>query len=90
MARMAVVTIVDDLDGSERAEAVTFGFDGQDYEIDLSMKNLDQFTNVLGPFIEAGCRVGRPRTTTPSRTRTSKSDSSTVRAWAAAQGRLRD
>ena len=39
MEQKVTITLVDDLDGSEGAETVSFGLDGTNYEIDLSEKN---------------------------------------------------
>ena len=39
MAQKVQVLLVDDLDGSEATETVTFGLDGLSYEIDLSSGN---------------------------------------------------
>ncbi|MGA9748848.1 MAG: Lsr2 family protein, partial [Nocardioides sp.] len=36
MAQRVHVVLVDDLDGSDADETVTFGLDGVDYEIDLT------------------------------------------------------
>ncbi len=85
MAKTTVVTITDDIDGSQGAETVSFSFDGQSYEIDLSRKNHDKFKRGLQPFIDSGRRVGRqgPRS---ARARTSRKDSSAIRVWAAEQG----
>ena len=86
MARTTVVTIVDDIDGSEGAETVTFSFGGQSYEVDLSAKNRDKFQKALQPFIDSGRRAGRQGAARSARTRTSRSNSGAIRAWAAEQG----
>lgn len=86
MAKTTVVTVTDDIDGSEGAQTVTFSFGGQSYEIDLSKKNLDKFKKGLQPFMDSGRRVGRQTAARPSRGRTSRKDSSAIRAWAAEQG----
>lgn len=75
MARTISVVITDDLDGSPDAEAVTFSFDGQGYEIDLAAANKARMRESFRPFIEAGRRAGQR-----------KPDLSAVRAWASAQG----
>lgn len=59
---MATRTIlIDDLDGSSRAEAdvqpVTFGLDGQAYEIDLSAENRAQLAQILAPYMTAGRKL---------------------------------
>jgi hypothetical protein len=86
MARTRVVSIVDDIDGSEGAETVTFSFAGQSYEVDLSAKNRDKFQKAVQPFIDSGRRAGRPGAARSSRTRTSGGNSSVIRSWAAEQG----
>ena len=86
MAQTVVVTVTDDIDGSEGAEAVSFSFNGQSYEIDLSSKNRDKLTKSLQPFIDSGRRAGRQGTARSTRGRASRKDSSAIRAWAAEQG----
>src|ERR1700730_18283298 len=86
MAKTTVVTVTDDIDGSDGAQTVTFSFAGQLYEIDLSKKNLDKFKKGLQPFMDPGRRVGRQAATRSPRGRTSRKDSSAIRAWAAEQG----
>jgi hypothetical protein len=39
MSKSVSVIVTDDLDGSDSAETVSFGFDGVTYEIDLAQKN---------------------------------------------------
>ena len=41
MARQT--TITDDMDGSPNPETISYSFDGQDYEIDLSPENREKF-----------------------------------------------
>ena len=48
--------MTDDLDGSDDAETVSFGFGGVVYEIDLGQKNRAKLEKALAPFIEAGAR----------------------------------
>jgi Lsr2 len=86
MAKTTVVTVTDDIDGSEGAETVTFGFDGQTYEIDLGKKNLAKFQKGLQPFIDSSRRVARSTAARSTRTKASRKDSSAIRIWAAEQG----
>ena len=81
-----VVTITDDIDGTDGAETVSFSFDGHSYEIDLGTKNLDKFQKNLQPFIDSGRRVARNGSPHSGRSRASRKDSSAIRAWAAEQG----
>jgi len=39
MARITMISLVDDLDGKDADETMTFALDGIDYEIDLSGSN---------------------------------------------------
>lgn len=88
MAKRTIVTITDDLDGSEDAETVTFGYDGRTYEIDLSDENRAKLEQALQPFIDAArpvsgsSRAGNP---TPQR-RGVPLNLAAVRAWAADNG----
>jgi hypothetical protein len=82
------VIVTDDLDGSENAETVSFGFDGVTYEVDLGSKNRGKLEKALAPFIEAGRRVpgssGRRRSA--SGKGSSSTDRAAVRSWAKAAG----
>jgi hypothetical protein len=87
MSRSVSVTITDDLDGSENAETVSFGFHGVTYEVDLGKKNQAKLEKALAPFIEAGQKApagGRRRTA--SRAGGSSVDRTAVRAWARTAG----
>lgn len=83
MAKTVSVVITDDLDGSPGAEAVTFSFGGQGYEIDLAAANQTRLRESFRPFTEAARRAG-PRK--PARSARVRQDLSAVRAWASAQG----
>lgn len=57
MAQRVNVVLVDDLDGDDAAETVSFSLDGVDYEIDLNEANAEALRNELGRFIGAARRV---------------------------------
>jgi hypothetical protein len=61
MAQRVNVVLVDDLDGNDAAETVTFALDGVDYEIDLNESNAEALRNALARYVEAGRRVGGRR-----------------------------
>jgi hypothetical protein len=86
MAKTTVVTLTDDLDGTKADRTVSFGWDGATYEIDLSKKNASALEKALAPYLGAGRKVRgtavRGRRTTGS----AKTDLTTVRAWAKANG----
>jgi hypothetical protein len=89
------ILLVDDLDGTEAEETITYTVDGQDYEIDLSEDNAKKFRDVLAPFLEKSRTVERqPVTVTPIRTTrrrgggggSGRDDLTEIREWAKAQG----
>ncbi len=57
MAQRVTVQLVDDTDGTEAAESVTFGLDGVTYEVDLSEPNADRMRESLAEFVAAARRV---------------------------------
>ena len=59
VAREVIEKLVDDLDGSEAIETITFGLDGDSYEIDLSKKNAATLRKALGPYVSAARRSSR-------------------------------
>ena len=61
MAQRVNVVLVDDLDGLDADETVTFALDGVDYEIDLNEANAAALRGVLAPYVDAGRRVGGRR-----------------------------
>ncbi len=86
MSKNVSVIVTDDLDGSDSAETVSFGFDGVTYEIDLAKKNRAKLEKALAPYIEAGRRVPRGGRRAGGRSGGSSADRSEVRAWAKAAG----
>lgn len=93
MARNVKVELLDDIDGTEAAQTVTFALDGIEYEIDLSDENAEALRTELAAYIQASRRTGgRKRrntaagaTSTPSSS-TSREYSKKVRAWAKDSG----
>ena len=57
MAQRILKVLIDDLDGSDATETVTFALDGVTYEIDLAAKNASKFRAELTPWMNAGRRV---------------------------------
>jgi hypothetical protein len=56
VAREVIEKLIDDLDGGDAAETVTFGLDGATYEIDLSKKNAAAFRKSLARYVSAARR----------------------------------
>ena len=91
MAKQTVVTLVDDLDGSEATESVPFGIDGKGYEVDLSAANAERLRGLLAPFVasarKASKRGGGPAAATRTRRATvDREQSQAIREWARGQG----
>lgn len=58
MAQKVQVLLVDDLDGGEAEETVSFSLDGVGYEIDLNAKNAARMRDELAPWVGHARRVG--------------------------------
>jgi Lsr2 len=86
MAQKVTVELEDDLDGGPADETVRFGFDGSDYEIDLSKRNAAKFRRQLEPYLEHARKTGRGQRRRPARTPSSRHHSGAVRTWAREQG----
>ncbi|MDG4803614.1 Lsr2 family protein [Micromonospora sp. WMMD980] len=67
MAKQIIHKLVDDLDGGDADETVTFALDGVQYEIDLSASNADQLRDVFAPYTSSGAKVGRGGITASTR-----------------------
>ncbi|MFF7145127.1 Lsr2 family protein [Streptomyces nodosus] len=80
MAQRVVVTLFDDIDGSEAAETIVFGLDGKSYEIDLNQTNAKKLRKALTPYVEAGRKKARTGKTYTHTALTP--DPAAVRAWA--------
>ena len=61
MAQVTRVRLVDDLDGSEADESISFALDGLALEIDLSNDNAEKLRGIFGPYIAAARREGGQR-----------------------------
>jgi len=85
MAEQVIKRLIDDLDGDEAEETVSFAIDGVTYEIDLSAENAQILRDRLSPFVERGRRAGGVRRARggAASTRQRRAD---IRAWAKARG----
>lgn len=91
VAQKVQVLLVDDLDGGEADETVTFALDGVTYEIDLTTDNADKLRGLLSPYVDGGRRTGgragRGRTVkAASRGGSASQDTAKIRAWAKEAG----
>ncbi|PZG15541.1 histone-like nucleoid-structuring protein Lsr2 [Nonomuraea aridisoli] len=89
MAKQIQEILIDDLDGGEANETVSFAIDGSSYEIDLSDLNAKKLRDALTPFVQHARRAGtvsaRRRGRAGSRAMT-REKSSEIRQWAKAHG----
>ncbi len=91
MAQKVQVILVDDVDGGEAEETVSFALDGVSYEIDLSADNAEALRDAVAPWLGHARRVGgrstRARAAAPARSRPAgKPDLGDVRSWARDSG----
>lgn len=89
MAQKVNIILVDDLDGSEATQTVTFGLDGSDYEIDLSDKHAEELRDALAAYVGHARKVGKGRGRSTSKAASSSSgstDKAAVREWAKENG----
>jgi hypothetical protein len=95
MAQITQVTLVDDLDGGEAAESVTFSLDGKTYEIDLSEKHAAALRDAFAPFVGGARRAGnaakvgsqqRMSTVRSTGSGRPRGETAAIREWANANG----
>jgi Lsr2 len=89
MATQIQKILIDDLDGGEANETVTFAIDGSAYEIDLSGDNAKKLREALSSFVSSARRAEGTSTRGRKRgggQRPSREKSSEIRAWAKAHG----
>src|SRR5882757_8830596 len=89
MAQKVQVILVDDLDGGEAEESVSFSLDGVTYEIDLSSANAEALRDAIAPWVGHARRIsgraGRGRPAGRGRA-AAKADLGEVRSWARDNG----
>ncbi|MBQ0985301.1 Lsr2 family protein [Streptomyces sp. F63] len=90
MAQKVQVLLVDDLDGGEADETVTFALDGKTYEIDLTTANADKLRSLLEPYTRSGRRTGGRAAGGRGKARGTSTggsqDTAKIRAWAKENG----
>jgi hypothetical protein len=89
VAQKTVVELVDDLDGGEADETVTFALDGVDFLIDLSTENASRLRETLAEYVDNARRMGNRKTGRQAKAsaRTNgKPDTQAIREWARSQG----
>jgi hypothetical protein len=90
MAQRVQVLLVDDIDGGDAAETVSFALDGVTYEIDLSQPNAGRLRDSLGEWIGHARRSGGRKTTVrrgpASPSGPARRDLNVIREWGRQNG----
>jgi hypothetical protein len=94
MAKATVDVLIDDLDGSDGAQPVTLGWNGDWRELDLSKRNLASLSRIFDKYWNVGRPVSAngdaPRRTAAKKSSTrsakGKRDPKVIRAWATENG----
>lgn len=87
MAQKTTVRLIDDFDGGEAVETISFALDGTNYEIDLNSKNADKLRSSLEKFVgnarsvKNASAAGR-RTTRRTSSATTGPTPTQIREWA--------
>ena len=89
MAQRVNVVLVDDIDGSDATETVSFALDGVDYEIDLSDEHAAELRNAVSLYVgharrTGGRRKSGRRSSTPAAE--GAPSAADIRAWARENG----
>jgi len=85
MAQKTQVILVDDVDGSEANQTVTFALDGVTYEIDLNDEHAAALRESLEEWVGKARRTGGRRSSGRRRS-SGPSDTQKIREWAREQG----
>ncbi|WP_103502397.1 MULTISPECIES: Lsr2 family protein [Streptomyces] len=88
MAQKVQVLLLDDIDGGDASETVSFAIDGKSYEIDLNEENAKKLRDSLEPYLKAGRRGGgrAARGARGGRAAAGGPDTAKIRAWAKENG----
>ena len=87
MAQRVQYMLVDDIDGTEAVESVSFSLDGVSYEIDLTAANAKKLRNDLAAWVGHARRSGgRKSSRKGGAAGQRRSDLSAVRQWARKNG----
>lgn len=98
MATMTTISLVDDLDGTDADESVSFGLDGTAYEIDLNDANAQRLRDALSVYVAHARRVdgrrpaapraraARGAAAKPARTAPDREQTAAIREWARSNG----
>jgi hypothetical protein len=91
MAQRVNVVLVDDIDGTDASETVSFALDGVDYEIDLSDEHAGQLREAVSLYVgharrTGGRRKGNRRSSGGGSGGGAGASAADIRAWAREKG----
>ena len=87
MAQKTQIILVDDIDGSEATQTVTFALDGVSYEIDLNDEHAAALRESVEEWtVKARRSGGRKITRRRGATRTQSGETQKIREWARENG----
>ena len=88
MAQKVNIVLVDDIDGNEADETVSFALDGTSYEIDLNSDNAAKLRDALSGYVGHARKVsgGRRGRRTGGGGSGGDSDTRAIREWAKSNG----
>lgn len=86
MATQAKYILIDDIDGSNAKDTITFAVGRTQYEIDLNLQHIDEFNRDLDKWIKHARRVPARRQARQVRTGVGPSDAPQIREWAKDRG----
>lgn len=90
MAQNTHIVYVSDLSGKDIEDndqpTTTFGWNGSNYEIDLTATEAEKFNKVIAPYLNAGRKVTGGKSSKKTKTTSSGPSAAEVRLWAQGQG----
>ena len=86
MAQKVNIVLVDDIDGSEATETVSFGLDGTTYEIDLNDTHAAELRDALSGYVGHARKVSNTRGRKSRSATTSGPSARELRDWARSNG----
>lgn len=86
MAQKVKVLLIDDLDGSDADETISFAVDGVTYEIDLNAENAAELREAFAKWIGHARKAGGRRTTRRAASSSGGGNTAAIREWARDNG----
>lgn len=85
MAQKVSIVLIDDIDGGDADETVSFALDGTSYEIDLASANAARLREALAPYVGHARKVAGTRRAAAKKSGAAGSTRD-VRDWARSNG----